>query len=153
MRQQVAPTGRSIKIITAFILMLTLVMLIAATYESALVWAVVALIIIVFSCYLYAPVAYIIENKQLIVIRRINRKIFGPVVKCSSISDDKPSFGIRIWGNGGLFAGTGIFWNRKYGIFRAYVTTGNRDYLVLVETPSDKVIITPEDPEQFIVNY
>ncbi len=150
MKQRVAATSLSIKVVTVFILLLTLVMIIAAIFISALIWAAITLIIIVVLCYLYAPVAYVLEKNQLVVIRRINRKIFGPVIKCSSIEHDKPSFGIRLWGNGGLFAGTGIFWNKQYGIFRAYVTTGKRAHLVLVETATDKIIISPEYPEQFL---
>jgi len=150
MKQRVAPMSLSIKIVTGFILLLTLAIFIGAIYEPALVWAALFLAFIVLFCYLYAPVAYVLDDKQLVIIRRINRKTFAPVIKCTSIENDKPSFGLRLWGNGGLFAGTGIFWNRKYGVFRAYVTTGKRAYLVLVETPKDKVIITPEYPEQFL---
>ena len=140
----------SIKIVTGFILLLTLAIFIGAIYEPALGWAALFLAFIILFCYLYAPVSYVLDDRQLVVIRQIGRKTFAPVIKCRSIENDKPSFGLRLWGNGGLFAGTGIFWNRKYGIFRAYVTTGKRAYLVLVETPKDKVIITPEYPEQFL---
>ena len=150
MKQRVAATSLSIKMVTAFILLLTVVMIISAIFISALIWAAITLIIIVVLCYLYAPVAYILDKNQLHVIRRINRKIYGPVIKCSSIEHDKPSLGIRLWGNGGLFSGTGIFWNKQYGIFRAYVTTGKRAHLVLVETATDKVIISPEHPEKFL---
>ena len=150
MKQRVAPTGLSIKIVTGFILLLTLAMFIGSIYEPVLVWAGLSLSFIVLMCYLYAPVSYILEDNQLLVVRRINSKAFSPVIKCTSIEYDKPSFVLRLWGNGGLFSGSGIFWNRKYGVFRAYVTTGKRSHLVLVETPSDKVIITPENPGQFL---
>ena len=55
-------------------------------------------------------------------------------------------------GKWGLFAGTGIFWNKKYGIFRAYVTTGSKSNLVLVDTPATRVVITPEYPDQFVAH-
>ncbi|MCH6566052.1 MAG: hypothetical protein IH811_09295 [Proteobacteria bacterium] len=42
--------------------------------------------------------------------------------------------------------------NKKYGIFRAYVTTGAKSHLVLVDTPATRVVITPEDPDQFIAH-
>ena len=148
--QSTAPTSLSIKLITAFVLVLTLVMFVGAVNEPRLLWAGLALISIDVFCFLHAPIAYEIRNKQLTVITRINKKCFAPIIKCSSIEKDKPSFGIRLWGNGGLFAGTGIFWNKQYGLFRAYVTTGKRPYLILIETLKHKVIITPENPKQFL---
>ena len=56
---------------------------------------------------------------------------------------------LRVWGNGGLFAGSGLFWNRKDGFFRAYVTSSKRPHLVLVEADIGKVIVSPEHPGQF----
>jgi len=152
MKQKVAPASLSIKIITLLILLMTAGMFIGAYFEPTLVWAGTVLAIVVVLCYLSAPVAYEIKGGQLSIITRIGNKIFGPVTRCSFVYDDKPSFGIRLWGNGGLFAGTGIFWNKKYGIFRAYVTTGSKSHLVLVETPATRVVITPENPDQFMTH-
>jgi hypothetical protein len=150
MKQNVAPTSLSIKIITLFVLLLTLGMFIGAFFEPGFLWAGIVLAIIVLFCYLLAPVAYELNGRQLAIVTRISKKIFNPVIKCSTISEEKPSFGFRLWGNGGLFAGTGIFWNKKYGIFRAYVTTGDRKSLVLVDTTTTKVLISPENPDQFV---
>ncbi len=152
MKQKVAPASLSIKIITLLILLMTAGMFIGAYYEPRLVWAGIVLAIVVVLCYLSAPVAYEINGGHLSIITRIGNKIFGPVTRCSYVYDDKPSFGIRLWGNGGLFAGTDIFWNKKYGIFRAYVTTGSKSHLVLVETPATRVVITPENPDQFVTH-
>jgi len=82
----------------------------------------------------------------------IQRYLIEGVLGCSFVYNDKPSFGIRLWENGGLFAGTGIFWNKKYGIFRAYVTTGSKSHLVLVDTPATRVVITPKSPDQFVAH-
>ena len=147
MKQNVAPASISIKIITLLILSMTAGMFIGAYYEPRLAWVGIFLVILVVFCYLTAPVAYEIKGDQLLVITRIGNKIFGPVTGCSFVYEDKPSFGIRLWGNGGVFAGTGIFWNRKYGVFRAYVTTGSKSHLVLVDTPATRVVITPENPD------
>jgi len=150
MRQNTAPGSLSIKIITSLILILTIVIVTGAFYINELIWAGLILTIVVLYCYISSPVSYELNADQLIVKLRKSNKIFAPVVNCSSIHGDKPSFSIRMWGNGGLFAATGIFWNRKYGIFRAYVTTGDKSYFVLVETPDSKIIITPEEPDKFI---
>jgi hypothetical protein len=150
MKQNTAPTCLSIKIITFFIMLLTFGMFIGAFFEPALIWAGATLAIIVLLCYLFAPIAYDLNGNQLVIITRINKKIFGPVLKCSTIHEEKPSFGLMLWGNGGLFTGTGIFWKKQYGIFRAYVTTSERKYLILVDTPTTKILITPDNTDQFV---
>jgi hypothetical protein len=66
------------------------------------------------------------------------------VVKCSILSTPF-GFGIRLFGNGGLFAGSGIFWSRKLGVFRAYVTTSKPADMVLAETAKTKILISPAD--------
>jgi len=150
MKQAAAPASLSIIFVTGFVMVLTLVLFISAVFTLVLIWAAVFLLAVVGICYLYAPVAYEIEQGRLSVIRRINTRTFSPVIKCTSIAQDKPTFGIRLWGNGGVFSGSGIYWNKRYGIFRAYVTTGKRDTMLLVETPTDKVIISPARPELFL---
>ncbi len=150
MRQNAASTGLSIKVITSLILLLTGGMLIGAFFRPGFLWGGIVLVIVVLFCFLSAPIAYELNGNQLVIISRTNKKVFGPVIKGSLIEEEKPSFGLRLWGNGGLFAGTGIFWNKKYGIFRAYISTGARPNLILIETPASKVIISPEKPEEFV---
>ncbi|HEY5649125.1 MAG TPA: PH domain-containing protein [Nitrospiria bacterium] len=104
---------------------------------------------ITLGCYLRAPVAFDLSLRKLTIVFRFGEKQFAQVSKVSRV-EGPLSLGIRLWGNGGLFAGTGIFWNKKYGIFRAYVTRGKPADLVLVETPDKKVIISPENPERFV---
>ena len=101
MKQNVAPTSLSIKILTLLVLLMTIGMLIGAVYEPRLLWAGTVLAVVVLFCYLSAPVAYEIKGDQLLIITRIGNKTFGPITRCSFVYDDKPSFGIRLWGNGG----------------------------------------------------
>ena len=61
--------------------------------------------------------------------------------------------GLRLWGNGGLFAATGIFWNQAYGVYRAYVTSARYQDYVLVETRTRKVLISPENPAEFVAAW
>lgn len=151
-KQKTANISLSIKIVTGIILMMTVGFFIGSIIESGLFIAGILLGVISILCYLYAPVAYAISNNNLLVLSRINRKTFGPVTKCARITGRVPG-GIRLWGNGGLFAGTGIFWNKSYGIFRAYVTSSRKEDLVLVDTAKGKVVITPEDPDRFIESW
>lgn len=55
---------------------------------------------------------------------------------------------LRIFGNGGLFAFNGLFWNRSLGRYRAYVTDLQK---ALVLTLADRtIVISPGSPEDFI---
>ena len=100
-------------------------------------------------CYLYAPMAYELTGDQLTVRFRLGQKVFPAVTGCSTLSA-RPPMGLRLWGNGGLFAATGIFWNQAYGVYRAYVTSARYQDYVLVETRTQKVLISPENPAEFV---
>jgi Bacterial PH domain len=56
---------------------------------------------------------------------------------------------IRLFGNGGLFVVTGLFWNRRLGRFRVFATDPSR--AVILTYPTRKVVVTPHDPQQFIL--
>lgn len=57
---------------------------------------------------------------------------------------------LRLWGNGGLFAITGWFWNRKLGRYRMFATDLSR--AVLLEFARRRVLVSPHDPQAFIVH-
>jgi hypothetical protein len=150
MKQAAAKTGLSIKIMTSFVLLLTASILVASLIAGTLLGVICVL------CYLFAPVAYALSDGQLIVFSHVGSKQFGPVVRCSQIEGPVPwrlRLGIRLFGNGGLFAGTGIFWNRMYGVHRAYVTSSRYSDLVLVETTTRKILISPENPKAFVNSW
>ncbi len=56
---------------------------------------------------------------------------------------------LRLFGNSGLFSITGWFWNRQLGRYRAFATDPDR--AVLLEFAHRKVLVTPHDPQAFIV--
>ena len=146
-----AKTSLSIRILTSIVLASAAGCLIGGAFEGNLLIVGIFLGLVAFLCYLFAPVAYEVSDGRLTVVFHAGRKCFGPVVSCSRIAERLP-FTIRLFGNGGLFAGSGIFWNRRYGIFRAYVTSARPQDAVLVQTANHKVVITPEDPQAFVEN-
>jgi hypothetical protein len=149
MRYDAAPMSLAIKLISAAVILLDAGFAAAAFWHIELLLAVAALTLVLIGCYLRAPVAYHVSKSGLVVEFRIGTKEFGrvigqvPVEPCTGMT-------LRLWGNGGLFAGTGIFWNRTWGLFRAYVTTSDRTRLVLLETEKGKVLVTPNHPNQFL---
>lgn len=149
MRCPAAPTAPTIKIVTAFVLALNAVFFILSSYRPELLIAAWILAVLSLGCYLRAPVAYDLSNSELTVVYRLGERRFKPVVNCSLINPPF-SIAIRLWGNGGLFAGTGIFWNQTYGVFRAYVTRAKPSEMVLVETEKQKILISPDHPGRFV---
>jgi hypothetical protein len=54
---------------------------------------------------------------------------------------------LRLFGNGGLYAYSGWFWNRRLGRFRLYAT--NLDRPVVLRFDRRVVVISPDRPEEF----
>jgi hypothetical protein len=152
MTQASAPMSAAIKVITGIVLVMTVAIFLAAMKVGALVWGGALLATVVFFCYLYAPIAYELAGDELTVRFRMGQKVFPAVTGCSTLSG-RPPRGLRLWGNGGLFAATGIFWNQAYGIYRAYVTSARYQDYVLVATRSQKILISPENPEEFVKTW
>ena len=152
MTQASAPMSPAIKFITGLVLVMTVVFLIAGLKVCGLLLGAAALATVTFFCYLYAPIAYELTDDQLTVRLRLGQKVFPGVTGCTTLTA-RPPMGLRLWGNGGLFAATGIFWNKAYGVFRAYLTSARYQDYVLVETRTQKILISPENPEEFVKTW
>jgi len=152
MTQATAPMSTAIKIITGIVLVMTAAILLAAVKVYCLLLGGAVLATVVFFCYLYAPIAYELTGDQLTVQFRMGQKVFQAVTRCETLTG-RPPMGLRLWGNGGLFAGTGIFWNKSFGIYRAYVTSARYQDYVLVTTRTQRVLISPENPEEFVKTW
>ena len=148
MTQATAPMSPAIKVITGLVLAMTVAMLLIAVKFGALLWGSGLLAAVTLLCYLYAPIAYELTGDQLTVQFRLGQKVFPAVTGCETLSA-RPPMGMRLWGNGGLFAATGIFWNQAYGVYRAYVTSARYQDYVLVATRTRKILISPENPGEF----
>ncbi len=149
MRHDTAPTALGVKILTGAFLAVTVVLLGLSYQYGGLFLVGMVLAVISVICYVRSPVAYDISDRVLTILFRSGSKEFGPIVACNKVPA-KFGMTLRLWGNSGLFSGTGIYWNRKWGIFRAYVTTSDRAALVLVETSTHKVLVSPTDAQVFV---
>jgi hypothetical protein len=56
---------------------------------------------------------------------------------------------LRLFGSGGLFSFSGIFWKRKFGLFHAYGTDPGR--AVVLKFKQRTIVVTPDDPLRLIV--
>jgi len=55
---------------------------------------------------------------------------------------------MRILGNGGLYSFSGLYWSKKLGRFRAFVTDHGR--AVVLRSSERAVVVSPADPNAFI---
>lgn len=150
--KQNAPTPcRAIQITTLLFCALAVGIFAAGYWRRPLLLPGAILCLVGIYCYwFWAPVAYELENGVLTVCFRGSRKTFHPVVRCLMVREPLSLMTVRLCGNGGVFSGSGIFWNKRYGVFRAYVTRNRPPDLLLLETPKTKVIISPENPAAFL---
>lgn len=69
----------------------------------------------------------------------LERAWHDPAAMCRSL---------RLFGNGGLYAITGVFRNSTLGRYRAFVTDPRR--AVALRSPSRVVVVSPADPQAFL---
>lgn len=55
---------------------------------------------------------------------------------------------LRVFGNGGLYSFSGIFWSKRLGRFRLFATDLAR--CVVLVSPGRIVVVSPADPEQLL---
>jgi hypothetical protein len=92
---------------------------------------------------------YAVEGSELYVkrllwstrisLRSLNRAWIEPAVCKGSI---------RVFGNGGLFSFTGLFYSKRLGRYRLFATDISHSVVLIL--PSRVVVITPAEPEAFI---
>jgi hypothetical protein len=84
---------------------------------------------------------------------RVERLLWATRVDLSgllrAVSDPSAMRGsLRIFGNGGLYAVTGLFQNGTLGRYRAFVTDQKR--AVVLFLPERTIVLSPEDPGAFL---
>jgi hypothetical protein len=152
MTQPAARRSLAIQVLTALIVLITAGVLVAAFFVHQLFFVGILLALTCILAYLWTPVRYELSDDRLIVCFHVGTRRFTPVVRCSRV-EHSLAWSLRLFGNGGAFAGIGYFWNRLLGFFQAYVTSARHDDLVLVETDTRKVVISPEDPGAFVAAW
>ena len=79
MKQKAAKMDLSIKIVTSVVFIMMLGFFIASIYINGLIIAALIMLMILIFCYLYAPTAYEISDKKLIVYRNYGKIEFNHV--------------------------------------------------------------------------
>lgn len=133
----------------------TVLMIIAAgalPFIPGMIMYIVAILpVILFVTWLFSVTGYFLENNNLIVVRPLWKTtiVLPPEVLAQKEPEIKDGL-LKIMGNGGLFGYTGGFRNRKLGNFKTYATNWSHAVSITSETDDFRIIVTPEDPLQFI---
>jgi hypothetical protein len=152
-----APWGRALRLTTggsAFVLLIIVLTGLLTGPRHFLVWrlAMVGLpLVLLLSALPFMVRGYVLTERQ-IEVRRLGWSTVLPLVELVAVSGEPEGFrgSVRVFGNGGLFAITGWFWNRRIGRFRAYATDPSRAVLLRYQDGKN-VMVTPGDVQHFIV--
>lgn len=98
---------------------------------------------------LFVVRSYYVEGGHL-AIRRLFWTTTIPVLGIHEAYHDPLALkgALRIFGNGGLFGITGLYWNKSLGRFRLFATDPKQ--AVVLRLHDRTVVITPDDPEVFL---
>jgi hypothetical protein len=151
-----APWSKSLKLLTTFSLaILAFVLVVASTAIPPQVPFIRPLLIVVTASVALGALPFMVRGYVLtedaLLVRRLGWTTRLPLHGLRSVSGDVDAFrgAWRLFGNGGLFSFTGEFWSRKLGRFRALATDPER--AVVLRWPKRTIVITPHDPQQFIM--
>jgi hypothetical protein len=92
---------------------------------------------------------YVLTDDSL-SIKRLGWKNRLELSRLNSATVDPDAFrwSLRLFGNGGFFSFTGLYRNKKLGVYRAYATDTKR--AVVLRFADKTVVITPDDPQKFM---
>ena len=150
-----APWGKVLKTTTTMTLGL-LVAVAAAVLafgnkESTMRMLLVGLLVVILIAALICSVRGYVLTQDAIVVKRVGWRTRLPLAGLQSVTGDADAmqWTVRVFGNGGLFSFSGEFWNRKLGRFRALANDPSR--AVVLRYAKRTIVITPHDPQQFIM--
>ncbi len=98
---------------------------------------------------LFTVRGYTILNDTILVHRLFwaTRLPRGPVQ--AAVCDPKLlRWSLRLFGNGGLYAFTGLYRNSRLGAYRAFMTDPRR--AVILKYPDRTIVLSPESPQDFV---
>jgi hypothetical protein len=118
--------------------------------EAAAIGAAIVLPLVVVLAALFSVRGYALDGESL-TIRRLGWSTRLPLADLHKVSGNSEALqrSLRLFGVSGLFSWSGVFWNKQLGRFRAYATDPAR--AVVLEFSKGKVVISPDDPQLFIV--
>lgn len=152
-----APWGRSLKFATilsvSILLLIPLLGMLMRPGAGGLYFIVMVGLptLVLVAAFPFMVSGYVLTEHTL-EIRRFGWTTTVPLAGLEKASGDVELVrgSLRVFGNGGLFAITGWFWNRRVGFYRAYATDLSR-VVFLKFRDRRPILITPHDTQHFLV--
>ncbi len=152
-----APWSRALSFTTTLAVAVLLAVMLAGLLtgpRQLLVWRVAMVgvpLAVVLGALPFMVRGYLLTERHIEVLR-LGWSTILPLAGLVSVAGEPEGLrgSLRLFGNGGLFAISGVFWNRRLGRFRAYATDPGR-VVVLRYRDGRKIVVTPDDVQHFIV--
>jgi hypothetical protein len=152
-----APWSRSLRLVTALSVALLLTIALTGLLlgpRQPFAWRMLMVgvpLVVLLGALVFTVRGYVLTESQ-IEVRRFGWSTTLPYAGLAGVTGEPDGLrgSLRLFGNGGLFAFSGWFWNRRIGRFRAYATDPQRAVLLRYRDDS-KVVVTPHDVQHFIV--
>lgn len=106
-------------------------------------------VVALLGCALYTIRGYEVDSTAIFVQRLMWRTAI-PLANLQRAwaSSDAVARSLRLFGNGGLLSISGLFRNKRLGLYRAFAADPKR--AVVLEFATRKVVLTPESPSAFL---
>lgn len=151
-----APWSKSLRTLTVFSLtILTLVLALVLLVPLPEPGFIRPLMVVVTLSVALGALPFMVRGYVLtpdaVIVRRLGWTTRLPLQGIKSVAGDADAMrgAWRLFGNGGLYSFTGEFWSRRLGRFRALATDPDR--AVVLRYPARTIVITPHDPQHFIM--
>ncbi|HEY1873013.1 MAG TPA: PH domain-containing protein [Steroidobacteraceae bacterium] len=152
-----APWGRSLRLVTTVAVVLLLSLVLAGLLfgpRQLLLWRMAMIgapLAVLVGALPFMVRGYLLTETR-IEVRRLGWNTVLPLAGLAAVNGEPQGLrgSVRLFGNGGLFAISGWFWNRRIGRFRAYATDPERAVLLRYRD-GQKVIVTPHDVQHFVI--
>jgi hypothetical protein len=112
------------------------------------------LLLIYGGAYLYRPLHYDLNSRELVIHRPLNPVVIPreDIEGVQLVDATEMKGTIRIFGVGGLFGYYGQFLNSRLGSMTWYATRRNK--MVLLHTRDNtKIVLSPDEPEVFVSQF
>ena len=117
--------------------------------HSALGWAALLPLVILFGAALFTIRGYSLSSDSILVHRLLwSTELPRAGLESAEVDLEAMRGSLRTFGNGGAFSFTGFYCNKRLGSYRAYVTDPRR--AVVLRYAKRRVVLSPATPEDFV---
>ena len=155
-----ASWGTPLKIVTSICILIVLAAPLVGTIVSGMLTQfnssllaktiIIPCLFIVFMA-LFTVRGYVLTSDRLIIKRPLweNTVDLNNIVS-AEFDPQAMSNSFRVFGNGGFFSMSGVFWNKKLGFYRIFGT--DEKHSVVLKFPDKTIVVTPDKPQNFVAN-